>query len=177
MTTSRHTEEVQKLFLKNSGLLMGFILGLTGDMLQAEDILQETFVEVARKAGDFTLGSDFLAWARAIARFKVLEHRRVQQQSPHLLADETIELLAASAPAADDKWAARRRALALCLEEIAPKARKILELRYTAAALPAEIARKLSWTVNAVNVALAKTRKFLRECAERRLSMEEASHE
>ena len=36
--------------------------------------------------------------------------------------------------------------------------------------LPPQIAARLSWTVDAVHVALARVRKFLRECVQRKVA-------
>ena len=72
----RKVQEVQRLFLRNAGLLRGFILGLLPDHHLAEDVFQDVFLTAAAKADDFRDGSNFLAWVRAIARLKVLEHCR-----------------------------------------------------------------------------------------------------
>ena len=61
-------EEVQGLFLRHAGVLRGFVLGLLPDANRAEDVFQELFLTVTRKAADFRPGTNFLAWARSIAR-------------------------------------------------------------------------------------------------------------
>lgn len=168
----RTVEEVQRLFLRHGGVLRGFILGLLPDANRAEDVFQELFLTVTRKAADFRPGSNFLAWARSIARLKVLEHVRAAQGGPRLLGPEALDALAAAAEEAEAAWDDRREALARCLEQLAPRARQILELRYSDDFLPPPaIAARLSWTVGAVHVALSRARKFLQECTRRRLSL------
>jgi RNA polymerase sigma-70 factor (ECF subfamily) len=165
-------EEVQRQFLGQAGVLRGFILGLLPDPNRAEDVFQELFLTVTRKAEDFRPGSNFLAWARSIARLKVLEQVRASKDGPRLLGPEALEALMASAAQAEANWDDRREALARCIEQLAPRAREILELRYSEAHLPPPaIAEKLSWSVNAVHVALSRARKFLQECTRRRLSL------
>jgi RNA polymerase sigma-70 factor (ECF subfamily) len=167
-------EEVQRLFLRHAGLLRGFILGLLPDPDRAEDVFQEVFLTVTRKAGEFTSGSNFLAWSRSIARLKVLEACRSAQGGLHLLDPQALEAIIAVAAETDDVWAERREALARCLEQLAPRAREIVELRYGEDYLPpTEIAQRLSWSVNAIHVALSRARKFLQECTRRRLAAEE----
>jgi RNA polymerase sigma-70 factor (ECF subfamily) len=164
-------EEVQRLFLRHAGLLRGFILGLLPDHNRAEDVFQEVFLTVTRKADDFRPGSNFLAWARSIARLKVLEQCRSSQGGPRLLEPEALDAVVAVAEEGGDDWAERREALARCVEQLAPRAREILELRYSEDFLPPpEIAARLCWSVNAVHVALSRARKFLQECTRRRLS-------
>jgi RNA polymerase sigma-70 factor (ECF subfamily) len=167
-------EEVQRLFLRHSGVLRGFILGLLPDHNRAEDVFQEVFLTATRKATEFTAGSNFLAWVRSIARLKVLEVCRATRHAPHLLEPEALEALIASAGTADDSWAAQREALARCLEQLAPRAREILELRYSEEFLPPpQIASRLSWTIGAVHVALSRARKFLQECTRKRMAITE----
>jgi RNA polymerase sigma-70 factor (ECF subfamily) len=170
---TRAVEKVQRLFLRHAGLLRGFILGLMPDHNRAEDVFQELFLTVTRKAREFTPGSNFLAWARAIARLKVLEACRASRGGPHLLDPEALEAVIAVADEADDDWAPKREALQKCLKQLAPRAREILELRYCDEFLPPpEIASRLSWSVGAVHVALSRARKFLQECTRRRLVRE-----
>jgi RNA polymerase sigma-70 factor (ECF subfamily) len=169
-------EEVQRLFLRHSSILRGFIFGLLPDAHRAEDVFQEVFLTITRKAADFDLDSNFLAWARSIARLKVLEACRTSRGSPSLLEPEAIDALCRVAEETEEDWDRRRRILARCLEQLAPRAREIVEMRYSTEQLsPPTIAQRLSWSVNAVHVALSRARKFLQECTRRRLSFEEPS--
>jgi RNA polymerase sigma-70 factor (ECF subfamily) len=167
----RAVEEVQRLFLRHAGLLRGFILGLLPDHNRAEDVFQEVFLTITRKAEEFQTGSNFLAWARSIARLKVLEACRAARSAPRLFSPEALDAVLAAAAEGDDSWAQRREALAKCLEQLAPRAREILELRYSEEYLPPpEIAARLSWSVGAVHVALSRARKFLQQCTKNRLA-------
>lgn len=170
---NRAVEEVQRLFLRHSGLLRGFILGLLPDRDRAEDVFQETFLTLTRKAGDFIPGTNFLAWARSVARLKVLEACRAGRSGPMLLEPEAMEAVCLAAEEIEDDWEERKIALAACMERLAPRAREILQLRYADEPLaPPLIAKRVRWTVNAVNVALSRARKFLQECTSRRMSLE-----
>src|SRR5438874_2061804 len=108
---ARKVQEVQRLFLRHAGLLRGFILGLLPDHNLSEDVFQDVFLTVAAKADDYRDDSNFLAWVRAIARLKVLEHCRKQKAGPHLLDPHALVAVIASAGDLDDYWAPRREAL------------------------------------------------------------------
>ncbi len=167
--------EVQRLFLHHADVLEGFIVALLPDLSVTKDVLHEVFLTVTAKAAEFRPGSDFPAWTRAIARLKVLEQVRRRKNVPHLLDPGALDAVIAAAPEAEEAWGPRRRALAECLREIAPRAREILELRYSGEALtPREIAGRVSWTSAAVRVALSRARKFLQECTDRRAAGQEA---
>ena len=164
-------EMVQKLFLQHAAALRGFILGLLSDRNAANDVFQEVFLTAVQRAADFQTDGNFLAWVRGIARNKVLEHFRRSRAQPRLFDDGLLEVLVASAGGQDDVWEERRTALADCIQQLAPRARQILEMRYADTPTPPpEIAQRLAWTVNAIHVALARARKFLQECTRRRLA-------
>ncbi len=139
--------------------------------------MQETFLEVSRKASAFRLDSNFAAWARTIAKFKVLALARDKQRAASRLAKDVVDALAAAAPLEDDD--ARHRdiidQLRKCLERLAPTARELVRLRYFGEHLPAEMARLRSQSVNAINVTLSRARLALRQCMESGLKEIEAS--
>lgn len=166
-----HLLKVQQLFVRHQTQLKAFVVALSPGFARADDVLQEVFLTITAKAHEFELDSSFLAWARAIARFKLLEARRASDHQ--LLSPEVLDSLVASCP---DGWAGEERldALTVCIGELAPKTREIVQLRYQREHSPTEIARLLDRTVNSVNVALSKARVALRECMERRLSGEGA---
>lgn len=171
MGPAQHVQEVQKLFLQHADLLRGFLRGLVPHQEAADDIFQELFLTLTAKACDFQLGSNFLAWARTVARLKVFEQYRQLKRSVPLLSAEVLEVLADSAPLADGLLMPRYEALQNCLQQVAPRAREMVALRYADPPLtPRQIAKQLSWTANAVRVALARARKFLLDCVERRLA-------
>ncbi len=170
---AQHVREVQQLFLAHADLLRGFIRGLVPQQDAAEDIFQELFLTLTAKAADFRLGSHFVAWARAVARRKVFEQYRQLKRTVPLLAPEVLNVLAETAPELDPLLMPRYEALQGCLGQVAPRAREMVMLRYGDPPLtPQQIARQLSWTANSVRVALARARKFLLECVERRLAVE-----
>src|ERR1700744_5494195 len=112
------TMRVQQLFVKHQLALRAFILSLEPNFTDAEDLLQEVFLVVTRKANEFQEGTNFFAWGCAIARYKLLEllRRRAKSQA---LSEEVIEALCSveSEPEFDDS---RLAILQNCLEQLAP---------------------------------------------------------
>ncbi|MBA2114156.1 sigma-70 family RNA polymerase sigma factor [Bremerella alba] len=161
---TEHTLKVQQLFVQYQSQLKAFALVLTTDFVQADDLIQETFLTVTKKAHEFDLNSNFLAWSRAILRFKLLESRRAS-------GIQTVDFLDSLAMSCPEDWANNDRleSLTHCIEGLAPKAREIVLLRYQREHSPAQIAELLSRTVNSINVALSKARLSLRECIDRQL--------
>jgi len=171
MATPEQLALVQGLFVQHLPALRGFVLSLVGGFDLVDDVIQETFLTVNAKAGDFQRGTNFRAWLWTIARFKslqALDSRRAS--SDEHLAPDVLEALCAHQAAEEWHTEEQLRCLARCLEELAPAARRAVELRYQQAHRPPEIARLMGWTVDAVHVALSRARVFLRECVTRRMT-------
>lgn len=158
---------VQQLFIRHQTKVRAVALALTGDFGVAEDVVQETFLTVTAKAGDFVPDTNFLAWACAIARLKVLE----RQRSDRRLSPQVIESLAASLPH-EELSDERLTTLMGCLDNLPPKSRELVRLRYFAEHGPGEIAEILGRSVAGVNAALVKIRETLRECVASGLASE-----
>lgn len=153
---------VQKEFLHHSDLIRGFIRSLLGDRSQADDVLQETFLTVTRKAADFEEGTSFPKWACAIARYKVLEARRATRRGGLGLSEQVIEALAVTEEA--HRPDPRIEHLHECLRDLPPSMRRVVDLRYKGDHPAPEIASRIGWKVQAVYVALSRARSLLRDC-------------
>lgn len=162
-------QEVLQRFVHHQPRIKGFILALLPDFPAAEDVLQETFLVVQRKAAEFEPGTNFLAWVFQIARFQVMKAQQTYHRHADRFSDAVLESLAASAPV--EPWDDRRLSLLPgCIEKLGPQARRILELFYQQEHKPQEIAQRLGWAAAAVSVTLSRSRRALRECIENRLS-------
>ena len=158
---------VQGLFITHIDLVRGFIRALVRDRHLADDVLQETFLTVTRKAADFEPGSNFPRWACAIARLKVMEALRREKGKLLFLSEEAIAALSAAEelPVRDE----RADLLEGCIAELPPAMKRSLELRYVGEHKPAEIARIIGWSAEAVYVTLSRARALLRQCVERKI--------
>ena len=167
---NQHTLRVQSLFVQHQSQLRWFIQSLAPDFATADDVLQECFLTISAKAHEFELESNFLAWSRSIARFKILALHRDQSRRPAMLSEEVLEALILSAPYSDSETTEKERSaiekLRLCLEKLGPAAREIIHLRYFSQWGPSEISRIRECSMNAVNVTLARSRAALRRCVE-----------
>ena len=75
------TERVHLLFVRHEGAIRTFVRALQPSLADADDVLQETFLTVSRKASSFEPGTNFVAWACGVARLKVLESFRRQKRA------------------------------------------------------------------------------------------------
>ena len=169
--SNEYTSQVQALFVRHSAALRGFVVSLVPDFAAVDDILHDTFLTITAKAAEFEIGTNFLAWAKAIARFKVLHARRAHWREINGISEEAIEALCASEPEADAAPLERRiSALTQCIEMLPPQTRRAVELRYQQAHSVPEAAQRLGWTPGSLYVVLCRARSALRECIERKLA-------
>lgn len=155
---------VQGLFIRHTDVIRGFIYGLLPDRVRTDDVLQETFLTVTRKAADFEPGTNFAKWACSIARYKVMEEQRAIRRSQRLLSPDVMEALAVT----EEAYARDPRIDQLpdCLERLPEGMKRLLRLRYQEDHTPAEVAERVGWSSNAVYVGLSRARTLLRECLE-----------
>jgi RNA polymerase sigma-70 factor, ECF subfamily len=93
-TPDDQTLQVQQLFVRHQAVLKAFVLELWSDFSEADDVMQEVFLVITRKAAEFQPESSFLSWARTIARFEVMAAWRRKARTG--LQPEALEALHAS---------------------------------------------------------------------------------
>jgi len=158
---------VQENFVRHILPLKGFVLTLLPQRHLADDIVQETFLTACEKAITFEPGTNFRAWIFTIARFKVLALVKREAGRGRLLNPQLAELLLDDAAGLEaERLPERVAALDDCVGKLARSARQAVLLRYTENLGPTEIALRMGWKVNALNVALSRARVFLRRCVE-----------
>lgn len=163
---------VQTLFIKHGPAIRGYLLALVPEESTADDLLHEVFLAVTAKADQYQPGTNFAAWARAIARFEALRLARDRAKAPTSLSPEVIEKISETSPAFEYSED-RLHAMQECLDRLAPQARKAIRLRYMKALAPKEIAGQMGLAVRSVSVMLARARVTLRECIDRKLKLGE----
>lgn len=129
MITDRE-QQVLELFVRHQTRIKGFIASVMGDFAAVPDVLQETFLVVQRKAGDFEPGSNFVAWDFQRARFQVMKAQNQHKRTEERFSDAVLEALAASTP---EQWLDESKISALgnCLEKLAPQARRTMAVLAT----------------------------------------------
>lgn len=161
-----HMVHVQSLFVENISALRGMLWALVPDRHRLDDIIQETFLTITRKADDYERGTNFRAWLFAVARYKVLHSLR-ERKLENALAPELIELLAAEAPM-PEYFDERLVHLRVCVEKLPAQAKRMLHLRYHDGLSIADVADQLARRVNSIKVMLSRVRDTLRGCIEKR---------
>lgn len=154
-----------KLYLAAQPPLRSYLLSLLRNADDAEDVFQEVSVVLWDRFKDFDPRHPFLHWAFGIARNHAARWRRAGRRARVWLPPEVEEKLASTYEELEDELSLRRRALRLCVEKLPGRAQELVALRYEKQWSLQEIARAQGSTLNAVNKALGKIRRFLSDCA------------
>jgi len=145
-------------------ILFGLILRILNDRAEAEDVLQETFLQVWRRAQDFdeSRGRPF-TWLVTIARSRALDRLRSSGSRARIAAEAAAETELAGDTVQDtlrsEAGATIRRALAQLPEE----QRRALLLAYFEGLTQSEIASRLGIPLGTVKTRMRSGMIRLRE--------------
>jgi len=142
--------------------VFGFALRRLGDPTEAEDVVQDVFLQVYRSIDRYEGRSSLLSWIFGIARHTTLSrfsHRSLQMTS----LDEAHGLAAPIASVEDCIDASRiwERCTRFLQRNVSATARHIFHLRYSHGRSVAAIARETGKSTGAVKVGLMRTRRIL----------------
>lgn len=165
----RPTAEFVTLLTQSQVRLYGYVLSLVADRDTARDIVQQTNLVLWEKSGQFEPGSDFIAWAFAIARYEVLAHRRDSARDRLVFDDALMDQLDAEWVAEEAGSNAVHDALIVCLESLPPHQRKLIAKRYRDNASLNQLAEQTGKAPNTIAQSLHRTRMALLGCIRNRL--------
>jgi RNA polymerase sigma-70 factor, ECF subfamily len=157
-------------FLRVERLLVAHLMSATGDIHAAEDLLQAVASILWEKRAEYDATRPFGAWALGVAHLEALKWRQRMARSREVLSEEAMRLLSETAAQQADEADERYHFLAECLRNLGADARRLLELKYRDGRRIREIAEGLAKSVAAVEMLLARSRRGLRDCIERKLA-------
>ena len=144
---NRYQESIHRLFIQR-----------TGNVQDADDLLQETFIKVYinlhRYSGEFTFGQ----WVYTIARNTFIDFVRRRQDD--LPIDERFAAPASSAPTPEESVInlQQRTQIEHYLERLAPRYRQLIVMRFFDEYSYEEIAAKLSLPLGTVKTQIHRAR-------------------
>lgn len=131
------------LVRRHAAELHQFVLRFTNDAVAAEDVVQETFLQVHTSADSFDLRRKFKPWLFTIAANKARDHLRRRTRRSELPLDAVVDaaedagkrfvqMLAADVEPVDEQMAVedKRRAVRAAVEAMPEKLREMLILAY-----------------------------------------------
>ena len=159
-------ERFEALYRDSSRDVYAYVLTLLRDRAAAEDITALAFERAYRRRRTFDRRrGEERAWVFGIARNAALDELRRRRRLAGLVTDPPDE-----APALEDgaEVALRRTAVRVALDELSPRERELVALKFHAGLTNGEIAKVLGLSETGVGTALYRTMRKLREACDAR---------
>lgn len=153
-----------ELYSKSQPRLYSFILMLVHSNHDADEIFQETSSLLWEKFDHYEEGTNFGAWATAIAKLKVLEYLRHYKDPKHHFNVQLIQNIAAVAESESEKVNERLTLLRGCLFKLDRMNRSLLSLRYQKNISVKEMAQRKGVSTGVMYRKLTKILNALRKC-------------
>ena len=161
-----------RLLVSNQNRLYAYILYLVPHKTDADDILQETLIEMWNKFDEYKEEGAFIAWSIAIARYKVLSFRKKNKNLKVLFSDQLYELVASHYQKCGDLLERETEVLKKCMMRLPEKYKHYLLMRYEMNMPFRTIAAQVNITMQAVFKTFVKIHSYLAQCVQSNLHME-----
>jgi RNA polymerase sigma-70 factor (ECF subfamily) len=154
----------EELYHRHHRRVYGICLRMTGNVSEAEDLTQESFIQLHRKVGSFRGESAFATWLHRLTVNQVLMHFRKMKARKEQTTDDG-ETPAQTLPGTDDPDRmpiVDRIAIDACVTKLAPGYRTVFVLHDVEGYEHEEIARMLNIATGTSKSQLHKARMKMR---------------
>lgn len=153
------------LYQATSLKLYGVIVRILGRGGMADEVLQEVYVRVWQRAGEYDpAGSSPITWMCTIARNRALDETKRKSMRSLDEFPELLELPGDDNPLADLEWDEDVRRLSACLDRLEPDKREIVSLVYYHGMTREEIATRIGRPAATVKTWLRRSLAQLKDC-------------
>ncbi|MDQ3206260.1 MAG: sigma-70 family RNA polymerase sigma factor [Pseudomonadota bacterium] len=160
----------EQLYRATSAKLFGVCLRVLPDRAEAEDVLQEVYTTVWRKAGQFDASrANAITWLAMIARNRSIDRLRTLPAAIRHSPIEMAEVLPdpGASPAQAAESATDRDRLDACMEQLDNRGRSLIRTAFFEGATYEEVAARMGSPLGSVKSWIRRGLLQLRECLER----------
>lgn len=165
----RDREAFAALYDATSAKLFSVIQRMLGQEALAEETLQEVYLKIWERAGDYHSGrGQPMTWLISMARYRAIDVLRAQQRRVPAGSHEAVEMLeeASSGPQVLASQAGEAMVLDECLEQLAEQRRQCLQLAYCEGYTHEELSQKLGSPVGTIKSWIRRSLLAVRDCLE-----------
>jgi RNA polymerase sigma-70 factor (ECF subfamily) len=161
---------LRMVYQDTSAKLLGVCLRILNDRAEAEDVLQDVYLTVWRKAGGFDPGrASPITWLVAIARNRAIDRLRASAVNRKMEPIEEAGAVHDAAPAADERLGDRQQQarLALCLGELEARQGAAIRAAFLDGSTYEELAERMRVPLGTMKSWIRRGLLKLRACLER----------
>jgi RNA polymerase sigma-70 factor (ECF subfamily) len=152
---------------EHQGMVFSIAYHFLHDRALAEEVSQETFLQLHKHLASLESPAHVLYWLRRATSNRCIDYARHQRLAPQIALESVPEPAALDTPG--DPMLARR--LRQLVASLPPKQRMVVVLRYQEELEPEEIAKLLNMPVGTVKSQLQRSLAVLREKVTRTMGM------
>lgn len=167
--TALHDERAfAELYRRTSARLFGICLRMLPERAEAEDVLQDVFIAVWRRAESFDPAvAGAVTWLITLARNRAIDRLRQRHSRPHHEAIDLDRLPdGADAPLAAAESSQEYRHLRRCLDELEPDHRRSVREAFFSGATYKELAERRQMPLGTMKSWVRRALMQLRACLE-----------
>ena len=166
-----NVERYGEIVREHQAMVRAFIATYCPNWEAVDDLAQQTFIWAYEHINEYTPGTRFQAWLKAIARNKVMAELEVQRRDSgrrqkYVEFVQTASSQAEMPDAAAGDGEELAAALSTCLEKLPDQSRRLLSQRYQQDVAIRELAQQANKSETALKVTLFRIRQMLKRCVE-----------
>jgi RNA polymerase sigma-70 factor (ECF subfamily) len=160
-------EALRQLYTRHSAVLFALALRVLSDRAEAEDVLQEAFVQIWKTAGSFDEGRGKpLGWLIMLTRSRAIDRlrsRKTRSRVTESMAKDTSQTAGSTTPADEALASEAQRTVRNALKSLPSDQRVPIEMAYFGGLTQFEIAQQLSQPLGTVKTRMRSGMMRLRE--------------
>ena len=164
------TKLFMSLVLSSQRRIYVYILSLVLHPADADDLLQDTLALMWQKFDEFQAGTDFVAWGKTIARYKVMNYFKKNKSAKLQFDDELLKLIESESNQMDN-LSDRREVMKRCLTKLSEKELGLINMRYQQDCSFKKMALKRGISKQSVYRAISRIHAKLVKCIKYTLGM------
>ena len=151
-----YSKEQKKIFL--------FILSMVHNKADAEELMQQTAMDMWKMFERFQKGTSFAAWGCTIAKYRILDYRKKQQKNRLFLSPEVYEQVMLEMQKSEKESDKKKDALQGCLKKLKDSDLKMLMMHYEDDVSYKNIAEKLKVSKTGIYKVMTRIHMNLQKC-------------
>lgn len=149
-----------------------YVVTLVGDPHDAADVLQETNLDLWKKAETYDPARPFLPWAKTLAWYQVLKHRTLRKRDRLIFSEDVLNAMAESLQSTQERGDDLLEALEGCVKKLSDRQRAFLAAKYAERKSVEEMAGLFRHSTTAVASLLYRLRNLLHACVDKQVRLE-----